>query len=364
VSGSVRARLGAALLGTMLWSACRREPARPPPGRHAPAARLDRRVELPDVADAAQRARLADTSAALVYAHRLRFERGRPVRGAPTLGQAKQLCPGERFADQPSWAFCSGTLVDRDLVLTAGHCLGPDPARAAERCRRTRLVFGYHLTEGGGLADPRAEEVYACRRVAILRQDPGGAGADYAILQLDRPVERRHPAHVARGPVEIGERLEAAGYGAGLPLKIEAATVLAAPASDLLTDSNAFAGASGGGLYDSAGELVAFHLRGAVDWRFDRRCTRAETTPGGDDRAQLAAPAVDALCEAGWPSPALCGTAERHGCAGDCRSPRCGDGLCEAAEWATCQADCVPYPDVPAAWPDDPETYRRANAQR
>src|SRR6266850_2085585 len=41
---------------------------------------------------------------------------------APSWGDAKGLCPGERFSVQPAAAFCSGVLVDWDLVLTAGHC--------------------------------------------------------------------------------------------------------------------------------------------------------------------------------------------------------------------------------------------------
>ncbi|MEM7393272.1 MAG: trypsin-like serine protease, partial [Verrucomicrobiota bacterium] len=58
----------------------------------------------------------------------------------PTLQVAEQLCSEERFADQIAGAFCSGVLIDDDLVLTAGHCVD-------ERlCSVMRLVFGYHLS--------------------------------------------------------------------------------------------------------------------------------------------------------------------------------------------------------------------------
>lgn len=326
------------------------------------------------VADSALRQRLADTSAALVYAHRLRFQRGCPLREAPTLGQAKQLCPGERFAAQPSWALCSGTLIDRDLVLTAAHCLGADPGRAAERCGRIRIVFGYHAAVGDAAPDPDTDDVYACRRVAAYHRDPGDPdAADFAIVQLDRPVVGRAPAPVTRRPVEAGDTLTAAGYGAGLPLKIQTAAVLAAHGPGILTSTNSFGGDSGGGLYDAAGDLVALHLAGAFDWRFDRRCTRARIAPGREERAQAAAPAVAALCRVGWPSPELCGTrpscgdeicsaGERRTCPRDCPPPRCGDRLCEVAERMTCADDCAPYPDVPPTWGDDPEIYRAAHA--
>ena len=373
---SLHIGLGATALGLLLAASCRREPA-PPPARRAPArsfvARSDRRLELREVEDPALRRRLADTSAALVYAHRLRFEGERAVRAAPTLGHAKQLCPAERFAQEPSWSFCSGTLVDQDLVLTAGHCLGPDAAQAAERCQRIRVVFGYQLGADGSVHDPAAGDVYACRRVAAYRRDPRDPnGTDFAVIQLDRSVSRdRAPAPVTERLPMPGDRLATAGYGAGLPLKVErAATVLARLGPEqIATDADTFAGGSGGGLYDPAGDLVALHVSGGVDWQFEGNCTRAETD-GRKEREQRASPAIAGLCRAGWPSASLCRTrpvcgdgicsaGEHRACPLDCRPPVCGDGLCEAAERAGCPADCAPYRDVPVSWGDDPETYRR-----
>ena len=45
---------------------------------------------------------------------------------AATLEDAYSLCPSEAFLDQPTAASCSGTLIDDDLVLTAGHCVEND----------------------------------------------------------------------------------------------------------------------------------------------------------------------------------------------------------------------------------------------
>src|SRR5688572_32909484 len=54
-----------------------------------------------------------------------RIERSNPrdiTFDVPTLGEERDLCEGERFADDPAIASCSGTLVSEELVLTAAHC--------------------------------------------------------------------------------------------------------------------------------------------------------------------------------------------------------------------------------------------------
>ncbi len=51
-----------------------------------------------------------------------------------TLGR---MCEGERFAGQITAAGCSATLIDDDLVLTAGHCID------AGSCAGRFYVFNY-----------------------------------------------------------------------------------------------------------------------------------------------------------------------------------------------------------------------------
>src|SRR5512140_2026664 len=57
------------------------------------------------------------------------------------------MCPEERFGGDPGWGHCSGTLIDDDIVLTAGHCL------AAISCANTAIAFNY-LRDQPGTINP------------------------------------------------------------------------------------------------------------------------------------------------------------------------------------------------------------------
>lgn len=114
------------------------------------------------------------------------------------LASGLPLCPNEPYRTQPTGAFCSGTLVGRDLVMTAGHCITSE-----EDCKNTRFVFGFAVKENGGSAPAEipATEVYSCAKVEVTKLDsskhPGidheeaaqtgvVLDQDYALVRLDR----------------------------------------------------------------------------------------------------------------------------------------------------------------------------------
>ena len=96
-------------------------------------------------ASAAARDRLTESVVALVPWSKLSPNGGLDP-AVPSLGTVRELCPEERFIEQPVAAFCSGVLVDWDLVLTAGHCVHQ---LALEDFA---VVFDYHYEEPGRLA--------------------------------------------------------------------------------------------------------------------------------------------------------------------------------------------------------------------
>ncbi|MDP2866080.1 MAG: trypsin-like serine protease, partial [Elusimicrobiota bacterium] len=128
------------------------------------------------------------------------------------FGDALNLCPGEKFREQPIGAFCSGTLVGEDIVMTAGHCITDEA-----KCADTKFVFGFNIDKEGGEArtSAAAKDIYGCKRIikrdldkqypgifgtvlAIIKALLNKAGPDYALVQLDRKVTGRAPLAVNR----------------------------------------------------------------------------------------------------------------------------------------------------------------------
>ncbi|MFT5353777.1 MAG: hypothetical protein ACI9KE_000977, partial [Polyangiales bacterium] len=144
----------------------------------------DDRVEVYQYPDLLFRELAARSIVALVSSNILDVSNPGDVRfRGRNLQQAQRLCSTERFLEQPAIANCSGTLIDFDLVLTAGHCVTSQAA-----CQGTSFVFDYYYEDDG----PRKEidlneDVYSCAE--LVTQELGG-GLDYAVVRLDRVV---HP---------------------------------------------------------------------------------------------------------------------------------------------------------------------------
>jgi hypothetical protein len=334
----------------------------------------DDRRQWFDVMSAQQRAALSGGVAALIWSHHLDFDRDDLLRFV-SLQQAAGVCPDVAFANEPSVAWCSATLIDSDLMLTAGHCLGRDAAAVTKLCQQLRVVFDYHYAQPGELALDAPEDVYSCRRVAHYEYAATDAGfRDVAVIQLDRVVSAdRHPMSLGVDTANVGDSLIAATHGAGLPLKVDAGgvvTEVAAGAAHFLASTDSFAGGSGGPVFNAALELLAHQVRGLPDWESDGQCMRPAYAERASEQHQWAKGSVAGLCDGGWPSERLCGRAAGCGdgicnggessadCQADCPLPHCGDGFCEVNERVECALDCAPYREVPPSWREAPANFR------
>ncbi|MCX5785761.1 MAG: trypsin-like peptidase domain-containing protein [Elusimicrobia bacterium] len=192
-------------------------------------------------------------------------------------GDKLNLCPEEKFRDQTIGAFCSGSLVGADLVITAGHCITDQT-----KCNNTKLVFGYAVKEEGGQAPAKIAEgeVYSCKKIVKRFQgaepaagssaSAGGLGPDYALIQLDRKVKGHTPLTVNRKQnLKKGDGIFVIGHPVGLPLKIsDGATVRdAAPAGYFVTDLDTFGGNSGSPVFNAKTKAVeGILVRGDEDF--------------------------------------------------------------------------------------------------
>lgn len=276
------------------------------------------------------------------------------------LQQARRLCTSERFLDQPAVANCSGTLIDLDLVLTAGHCVTSQAA-----CEQTSFIFDYYYEDDGPRKSIDLEEdVYSCAE--LVTQELGG-GLDYAVVRLDRVV---HPDH-GPAPVRMGDQvlpngtdLVVMGFGSGLPLKIDDGGQVTNARSGTRdwfgANLDTFGGHSGSGVFNDAGEVVGVLVRGEGDYEYSQGCGRVRVlpenpAPGIEEECTYVARAIEGLC--GVTSSIVCeGSGVCQACRTDmdCGGLTCDDGACvpscatgeECPSGTLCTAGlCQPTPE-------------------
>jgi hypothetical protein len=312
----------------------------------------DDRTEYFDVAAPEMQARMAQSMVALVVKSVI----GSPAAGyplsAPSWQDARMLCPGTRFADQPAAAFCTGVLVDWDLVLTAGHCM-----RAFAR-QDIAVMFGYYYAAPGVLAVDGVGEIGAIVAEAL---DPEGVEPrlDYAWLRLKQVARAPHkpaPIHVRLPQLTAADPLVSIGAGGGIPLKLDTGGHVQDPRVDIgdyfFADTDTFGGGSGGGAFDTGMALLGILARGGTDFVLTTDgCNQVVQQPDGaaaDEQFTYASSAVEALCARGASASTICRT--------DCPSPcealppeaSTGDGASGCAVAGTARGGLAGLSVVPA----------------
>ncbi|HNT97775.1 MAG TPA: serine protease [Elusimicrobiales bacterium] len=183
-----------------------------------------------------------------------------------TVDRRMGLSSGAEFSGQKSLSFCSGALVSRDLVLTAGHCINNDPSHA-HYFNKVYVVFGWRQT-GRGEYDQTfsPDQVYEVERLLAHKLD-GSIGnmdtyRDYALISLKRPVPGRSPLTIERSHGEglrEGAYVFASGYPMGMSVKVTDpgdATIREIGRNGYATDLDAFGGSSGGPVFDSVSRRI------------------------------------------------------------------------------------------------------------
>jgi len=187
----------------------------------------------------------------------------------PTWAELEGLCAGEPFGEQPSAAFCTGTLLDANLVLTSNHCLRARPFGSWV------VVFNYFY-EGEGRLAMQPSDVYEPESVvAAEERDPeSGEGADYAWLRLrGEAMDPLRAAQIFAGDpasLALNQALFSASAGGGVPIKLDfGASIreLRAPTYDyFVADSDTSSGSSGSPAFNANLEVLGVLVQGGTDF--------------------------------------------------------------------------------------------------
>lgn len=226
----------------------------------------DNRVEVIDAANLLHQ-ELALSTAAMVDKSKIQTRGSQVNFRVETLQQAFNVCPTERFFDQPAIAHCSGFLVGPDLLVTAGHCVVP-ASKGGNQCERFSWVFDYRTDLFDEQGFDRSK-VYNCKEVLVHELD-SFSRSDYALIRLDRPVRDRPYLTVrTEGRVETGTDLVVIGHPSGLPTKVaDGARVMGNDHPQFfVSDLDTYGGNSGSAVFDSqTGQVEGILVRGAMDY--------------------------------------------------------------------------------------------------
>ena len=225
----------------------------------------DNRVDVID-SDNPLFVKLAKSTAAQIDKSKLTIRGGDAILSFESLEDGMGVCSSEKFAAQNSIGRCSGFLVAKDLLVTAGHCV-----RSQEECDQYSWVFDYREGEVDDGKLP-ASSVFNCKKIIKQALDPVSE-ADYALIQLDRKVKDRKALKFRKsGSPEVGDPLVVIGHPSGLTTKIaDGAEVVKNDADQyVVANLDTYGGNSGSAVFNAKSGLIeGILVRGARDYIYD-----------------------------------------------------------------------------------------------
>lgn len=232
----------------------------------------DDRKDYRDVTDPQLR-ELARSTVALISKEHLIYDDVFDVFHFEKPDGSLPLCSEEPFNNQSTWAFCSGSLIAPDLILTAGHCVFDQKS-----CQKARFVFDYKLEGRENKIDlVKAENVFSCQEIIYSTETRNAA--DFALIRLDREVANRTPLELSDKEVTFQDKLMLIGHPAGYPTKFAFNGVARRMTNDqyIVAEIDAFTGNSGSSVFDqTTHKIVGVLARGEADYERKNKCLVAK----------------------------------------------------------------------------------------
>lgn len=203
-----------------------------------------------------------------------------------TVEERYRTCPDFRFSSQISAAFCSGILVAPQVVLTAAHCMKTYDDRT---CALSSFVFGYSSdVESRSVKTVGQSQVYRCQKILAINDLNTKTKLDYALVQLDRPVEGVDPVSMPEtieNPLNIEMDVYTVGYPIGTTKKLARGFVreFSKESGHPLAALDVYFGNSGSPIFNGkTNELVGLLSRGEDDFIETKKgCQTPKKCPDG-----------------------------------------------------------------------------------
>lgn len=176
-------------------------------------------------------------------------------------------CSTEKFAAQLAVANCSGFLIGKNLIATAGHCI-----ETQIDCDKSKWVFGYKVDyKTQDEVTVYSSQVYKCKKV-ISRSLDDTTQNDYAVIELEEEVEGRDILEVRQaGAPKVGDEIVVIGHPSGLPSKITSnAFIRSVNDVFFVTNLDTYGGNSGSAVFNATTGIVeGILVRGDQDYKWD-----------------------------------------------------------------------------------------------
>jgi hypothetical protein len=185
------------------------------------------------------------------------------------------ICPDERFADHQAYKnACSGFLIGKDLLATAGHCF-----ESKFDCENKLIAFDVDADSEilrGFKADN--DNIFKCKKIVAHIHQTGNK-QDFAVIKLDRKTKRAPLKLRTKGKIMSQDLVFLIGHPLGLPL-------IFSPSAEIIENSNplfftarinSFHGNSGSPIFNNRTlQVEGILVRGQEDFQFDdnEKCQR------------------------------------------------------------------------------------------
>jgi len=129
-----------------------------------------------------------------------------------TYGKRFTLCPDEPYYNQPMISECTGVAIDKNLILTASHCI------AEESLMNLRFVFNYKMLDNNKAnLILKNDEVLIPEKIVSI-----DTNLDYAIIKVSGKIPGdRIAKYRETDKIPDQQSLYVIGTPHGLPIKID-----------------------------------------------------------------------------------------------------------------------------------------------